>query len=202
MTTFFNPTIAHSVDNFARWTVASVLIVVFGSTVFLAGTVAHAQADTSAKKNMFVIKTDFLLPVIGQLYDNTIFSLTLEKGFKTRHSFQLTGLFSNLKTSSGSSFTNFIFEDYKFFWRKEKSFTGFYSGINGQEIFEGGKNGSNNTRIGGGLIIGYQNYIRRKLTIDALFGLTWGYLVQKTGNSILRTVNPYGRAAINIGYRF
>ena len=168
---------------------------------------------------MFILKTDVLLSTLALTANNsTLIGLTSEYGFRKRNSLQLTVLHDNFKRATNPIqhfTTNFIMLEYKFFFSQKRSFTGFYSGPNGQYIFEhekysnvGGYVESKDMRIGGGLIIGYQNYIRKRLTVDFFFGMTWGYLVQKTivkevgiTKGFSQTVQ-YGRAAINIGYRF
>ena len=174
---------------------------------------ASAQDTT---QNIFTVKTDIFFPIASISSNGIAGSLTLEKGFKRRHSFQLTGLYFNQQDDSIKYLKDisvFIMEEYKFFWRKKKSFTGFYSGLNVAQIMYK-INGIDNSLsplfyvdyrgycLGGGLLIGYQNYIRKKFTIDVLLGFGWSYLIMEQSGYFNPPSIPYVRTAINLGYRF
>ena len=183
----------------------------------------HKTTKADTAKNMFNIKIDILNLIGGLAFYNKIVSLTLEKGFKIRNSVQLSEMYSNsdrnFSDGGNQKFSRLvIFEDYKFFWCKRKCFTGFYSGIYLDQIIEHGSIKlwgdtleDKDYRLGGGLFIGYQNYVRKRLTVDFLLGLGIGFLQQMNimhqydQNGLVevnRGVGTYGRAAINVGYRF
>lgn len=189
------------------------------TVMFLAVSDGFTQTDSIEKKNLFVIKTDILLPSILLIQHNKLFALTFEFGFKTRHSIQLTGLHGIVKNdgSYNKYYKQYLIQDYKFFLKKEKSYTGFYVGAYCDQIFEHviSDNDPNyqieykTTSIGGGALIGYQNYFRKRISFDFLFGFGKSYVIDKQiirllgVNSVLIFDSwPDLLLAFNIGYRF
>lgn len=112
--------------------------------------------------------------------------------------------------------------DYKFFLDKNKSYSGFYTGAYIKTTNYSYKSEMKSdfspyfthleytqTRIGGGIICGYQNYIQRHFVIDVLIG--YGALYNIDTNIIKsinikldnqpKTINDI-RLALNLGYKF
>ncbi len=184
---------------------------------------SFAQKDSINTEKNFIVKTDIFLPVF--LFFNGMYegSLAIEKGFRQRHSVQLSAFLE--KTISGQP-SDIDYEytltqinaDYKFFLSRKKSYTGFYAGTFADELLSNQTyvNGGNihylQYYFGGGAIIGYQNYIKKKFVIDILIGLGANYLhktkifsesdMQMESWIDYTSMQPIGRLAINIGYRF
>lgn len=178
---------------------------------------SFSQTDSTEKKNLFVIKTDILLPSIWLILGNKIYSLSSEFGFNNRHSFQLTGL-KGIREDDGYDLirSSYLIEDYKYFLKREKQFAGFYTGVYSDQIWEYAFDSDNNILIeyktlsvGGGPIFGYQNYFRKRITFDFIFGFGRSYIIDKkiirqigVGSIFIPPYWPDLRLAFNIGYRF
>lgn len=191
-------------------------LIITGCFAFSAG---FSQTDSTERKNLFIIKTDVLLPSIGIITKYHTYSLTFEYGFKTRHSFQITGLNSiyNNPILSETTKTYFIAEEYKYFLKNEKSYSGFFlGGFMNQNYSYYLREGAQNFAveyeffgIGGGPIFGYQKYFKKRISIDFIFGIGAGYvlkknIIQQVGVSDILILSTYPdfRLAVNIGYRF
>jgi len=198
-----------------------ILILLFSST--------FGQKDTSDKKTFFAIKTDlaflsaYALPAIyNRAYIST---LTFEKGFSYRHSFQVSAGYI------GPSQTNIqmwrLIPEYKIFLKKERNFSGFYVGVylkylNQVRLIDYGNKDNkhiveNILSYGAGATFGYQFYIKKHLTFDFLFGLGGQYTVTHYDvppDAILIIAKPThtfpplppkgldGRVSVNFGYKF
>lgn len=202
--------------------------------LFLVSTISVGQAnktfmdsttlnDSDNKSQCFIVKSNVLELSLNAFKVNCG-SLTLEKGFKSRHSIQLTGTYRNYFNIE--SYTWLIIPEYKYYLKLKHNFKGFYSGayckyesqsyINKYES----PNGSNYGYLikdlyigkGGGVIFGYQTYLKKRFTIDFLVGIGVKYItkknVQSTNIIIYDTNSDYprtdidGRLAINLGYKF
>ncbi len=78
-------------------------IIILNAILVLTLTSLYGQKDTLNKKGMLVIKTDLLSLAFNTFGVVNLGSLTIEKGFLNRHSFQLTAEYSkfiNLKSKS------------------------------------------------------------------------------------------------------
>lgn len=189
----------------------------FISTLLLSSTVM-AQDSSSQKKALF-IKTDLLLPLVGIDPDFSGGSFTVELGVKRRHSFQLTGLIANNQMDGTQHKSIQIIPAYKFFWSK-KGYRGFYTGLylkggQYQTIIDQTHTPENyyieysENVISEGLMMGYQNYIFKRIVIDVLFGMGTSQLLNRTMIASENIVDVHlkedhtdGIMAINIGYKF
>jgi len=185
--------------------------------------------DSADNKLNLIIKTDLFLPGFYLANKMGYGSLTIEKGFKRRHSAQLTGIYAGSEYKETNSDTTWhhrktsgfqIIPEYKYFFGKRRYYTGFYSGAyakyayiktemdsRGYYCSQGPcPNNSSYTsnQISAGIIIGYQNYIiKRRVVIDVLAG--WGNMFINSNNGLWKfqqRYNPDGRIAVNVGYRF
>lgn len=188
------------------------------STILLTSKI-FAQ-DTLSKKNIVIIKTDIAMPVIGLATNFKAGSLTLELGLKHRHSIQLTGLITSMVSTEFQHKTIQIIPAYKYFLSKKRACTGIYSGL----YLKGSQYTSINDHrhfsenyyleykqntLGGGLLLGYQNYIMKRMVVDFLVGFGARQAVNttiiKSENISLGDIkNTYadGIIAMNIGYKF
>lgn len=185
---------------------------------------SNLVAQDSLNKKKIIIKTDIALPIIGVITsDFNAGSLTLELGFKRRHSIQLTGSFFNQNNNYSNNKTIQMIPAYKFFLIKNRPYSGFYTGLylkgaqhNFTHIINSEHPSQNyylqykQTIFGGGIIFGYQNYICKRIVIDALIGFgarqvlnTKIIKVENTGIDF-GPINTYRDAilALNIGYKF
>jgi hypothetical protein len=178
--------------------------------------------DFKIEKIQFLIKTDILSIIISAIEGKTAASFTGEICFNHRHSIQFTGLNKAYSTISRKDFTVEIIPEYKFFIEKRKSYSGFYAGAylkTTNYSYENELNIDvpqnytyleyNMTRMGGGVICGYQIYIKKHLVIDLLAG--YGALYSTDINIIKmvnikmdnqpKTINDF-RLSLNLGYKF
>jgi hypothetical protein len=186
-----------------------------------------SQDNQLQEKKCFIIKTDLFNPIINLLNSTIEENLTAEVGFANRNSVQLTGVYSvyNHQSVQNTGEINKIariaiqaIADYKFYWKVKKNFSGFYSGIylkysNYNNTYTGW-GGTTNIRmkesgLGGGGVIGYQNYIKKHFVLDALIGVgSLNAIITPKYNQIQTPVVariPVGldlRASISIGYKF
>lgn len=193
------------------------LIILFS---LLISTTIFAQ-DTLSTKPKFIIKADILLPIINIGKDFKIGSLTAELGFKKRHSLQVTALYSVDDYINPYQKTFQILPMYKFFLFKKKFCDGFYTGVNANYVQDNLPSDiiihNTNVRyrynsLGGGVILGYQTYIKKRLVIDALVAAGMKELINakeiignvKFDDKITFAQNPnfYLILALNIGYKF
>jgi len=197
---------------------------------------AFSQQDTVNNKVNFIVKTDILYSAIGLglIISHTgnlaTASLTFETCFKEKHSLQLTALFGYYDT--GKNRKGFfptirqqdkayqIIPEYKRFFHAEKNYAGSYYGAYLKftnytwryEYFNdaGAQNETNHAEwnmIGGGLILGYQNYIHKRLLFDFISGLGYNHQIKNTIYEASETSSIFSsmldlRFAFNIGYRF
>ncbi len=181
-------------------------------SVFIFVSNLKSQAD-SIEKRIFCVKSDILFPSLGLFLDFKSYGLTIEVGFKNRHSIQVTGWKQWGSSGSYNEYTtHYLIEDYKLFLNVERHFSGFYTGIYCDQIFEhaladsdpGFETEYKTSSIGGGPIIGYQNYFKKRFVFDFIFGFGKSFAVQKEiiqGSVILFDSWPDLRLAFNIGYK-
>ena len=191
-----------------------------------------SQKKDSIELNNFILKTDIFLPALFAFSDIHEGSLTFEKGFKNRHSIQLTGMATFLnRDESEPPYTTQTWKydlyetslDYKFYLFQRKKYTGFYIGVFAKELIIH-ETSSIKYAIGGdyyfeyrqyvgglGPLIGYQNYFKKRWVIDFLLGV--GELFPQKVNVIKNVgfsgyqyeFSPKdltGRIGLNVGYRF
>jgi len=177
--------------------------------------------DTLSKKTFFIIKTDIGQPIISHYFYQyqKVGSLTLEVCLKRRHSVQVIGYGSEIKFSEYRHNSFQIIPVYKYFLSKKNPYTGFYTGayIKGDRLNEIINRGSgigyleyNEYSLGGGLVIGYQNYIMKRIVVDVIFGCG---VRQDLKIEVIRTDNMSlnqsgmkqplldGILALNVGYK-
>jgi hypothetical protein len=188
--------------------------------IFLLNTTIFAQ-DTLNNRSKFIIKADILSPILSISKDLKMGSLTAELGFKKCHSIQVMGSYKVDTHLGPSEKTLQIIPMYKFFLFKKKFCDGLYSGVNAnytQGNFPSDKIIHNtnvwyrHNSLGGGLIIGYQTYIKKHLVVDALIAAGMEELINakeivgnvKFDDKITNAQNPnfYLILALNIGYKF
>ena len=188
------------------------------------------RADTTGKirqfinKNdiKFIVKTDILLPTISAFEKHLTYTYSFELCFNKRLSSQATGLFSNFHNQQRQESSDQIIEDIKFFISKKKNYTGFYTGAYFKGVhyyYTNEQNGDftpyynylnyEQQSFGGGLIFGFQNYIKGRLVIDFIVGFGMRHI---TETNIIKAVNigldnqkqtvPDARLGLNIGYKF
>lgn len=184
------------------------------------------QSDTATKKTFFAIKTDLVALSLNAFNVANLGSLTMERGFLNRHSFQVTTgyvKYIHLKSRSWS-----IIPEYKFFMNKKKDFKGFYTG--GYLEYENTislltySSGSAGVKyitykydhVGVGLNFGYQIYLKKHLVLDFLIGIAGmnasrqvyvpADYYKEIGSYSVDNNYPItyikGRASINLGYKF
>ena len=209
-----------------------VTIIFFGFSVYSFG----QNSNDSLKSNKaFIVKTDLVRPALGYLQKNNDYSASIEIGFRKRHSLQMRGILLTPVINNNIGFTipNNSFQvipEYKFFFNTKKGYDGFYIGLYSK--YASNIVGSmasdmigdmfmcyyNQISLGGGGIIGYQNYIGKHFLIDFMVGLGARRLIKTTFiNEIVPLEqigfingyqNPFaptsfdGMVSINIGYRF
>ncbi|MBC7862692.1 MAG: DUF3575 domain-containing protein [Bacteroidia bacterium] len=185
--------------------------------------------DSTKKKIGLVVKADLLLPAIGIYYKQVEYAFTAEKFFGKHSSFQFTYLdgWQNTRRnfSSGGRFTHYWREiifipEYKFFLSKKKLHSGYYVGafawfdyLHSNTIhslpWEYSANDTRKTRIGGGIVNGFQFYLFNHLTFDIIAGA--GYLqtvkikvVEENFTIVGSSPETYffPRLAVNLGYKF
>ena len=143
----------------------------------------YSQTDT-AKKQIYIIKTDLLTPIVGLFVGGKCAILTLETGFKKRHTFQLTTGYArqtmkfaqdNFTGTYSNFWTIVINPEYKYFISKKRNYTGLY--IGGSLFWRNSEDQEVNyynwpmiqdeisldyieNDIAVGPIIGYQNYFK------------------------------------------
>ena len=161
-----------------------------------------ARGQDSTRKNMFAIKTNLLLPALTILLSPGA-SLSLEKGFKKRHSVQLTGSYLTIFTlkEATSEYRINIVEEYRYFLSRKNNFRGFYLGSGGVQAFDNYIDHDHDMyddssysywQFGAIGFVGFQNYSSKRIVFDFIGGggITWPYW------------EAYIRLGINIGYRF
>ncbi len=194
------------------------ILLLISTTLFTSKIVAQ---EALSNKPAVIIKADIVLPVVGLAINAKGGSLTLEFGFKRRHSIQLTGLgYTATISESQHDKSMQIIPAYKYFLSKKKEYAGFYSGlylrstqyqstIDHKDLFYSFYLEYKQNYLGGGLIFGYQNYIKERIVIDVLLG--WGVgkvlntTVVKSENVELVDIDnspASGIMAVNIGYKF
>lgn len=184
------------------------------------------QSDTATKKTFFAIKTD-LVALSANAFNVVNFgSLTMERGFLNRHSFQVTTAYLkyiHLKSRSWS-----IIPEYKFFMNKKKDFKGFYTGgyleyenTTSLHTYSSGSAGDKYITykyhdVGVGLNFGYQTYLKKRLVLDFLVGIAGmnasrqvyfpADYYKEMGSYPVDNNYPITylkeRASINLGYKF
>jgi hypothetical protein len=191
-----------------------------------------AQSDSSHFLNL-QLKTDLAFPLLTLTPGkNAGFSLTLEKGFKQRHAFQISYIYYAEHLSYQRSERsveilnrwNRAVLSYKCFASKKQPFSGAYAGA----YFRGGLDFSENTRVNhsspslnfstltrstsfsSGLLVGYQLFFWKRLVVDFFAGLG----ANQQSNKVLKiegegtlTFPPIRteadfRLGLNVGYRF
>jgi hypothetical protein len=196
---------------------------------FFAFAPAFSQKD-SIRVRLFALKTDILVPLFGLTDDIYTGSVTFEKGFSSRHSIQVKVMYAYAPVQLSSAYTSasfannyslLIFPEYKYFLNKDRMYAGWFSGIYLKllgEKYEDELYWSNPLQwsffecktydLGGGPIIGYQNYYRH-FTYEFLLGIGYRATFYK---KILRDSMPPSElarysnldldVAIQVGYRF
>lgn len=190
-------------------------------------TSSYGQKDTLNKKCLLIVKADILSLATNAFGVVNLGSLTIEKGFLNRHSFQLTAGYSKYINSKSKSWT--LLPEYKFFIDKKKDFKGFYTGVYlrynnavSLDLYSSGSFVDNKyitkkyQSYGGGLTFGYQTYIKKHLTLDFLLGVGGRYVTRQidvpahyyisstsyTIDNNFPAIFPDVRAAIFLGYKF
>ena len=179
--------------------------------------------DSADKKLNLIIKTDIFVPFASLSSKTGYGSLTIEKGFKRKHSAQLTVVYTGYKKNNSYSDSTWynhkssgfqIIPEYKYFTGRQRYYTGFYSGVYAKYAYvkteSSGRNyhspdiyNFSNTynSMAAGIIIGYQNYIiKRRVVIDILVGGGYGYEYVNYSSHYYEFIDV--RLAVNIGYRF
>lgn len=191
--------------------------------ILLGFNISFGQSDVSKNHIEYNIKTDIFMPVTGFLGNYKRCSLSFETRFNKIHSVQLTGFISSYQYSrdhydlhqNNKSLVYGIIPEYKHYFTKNRHF---YYGI----YLKYGKGKSENKHqqtnyysygkfkfdvVGGGIIAGYQTYIKKRIVFDVLLGYEKRRVTNvKTYESINSGyITKWGsdiRIAINIGYKF
>ncbi len=200
--------------------------VIISSILLLFFTSVFGQRDTTKRNSLFAIKTNPVLLAFNAFSVEYIGSITVEKGFSGRHSFQITGTIDKSRRFKSTSW--FLTPEYKFFLNRKKNFDGFYAGVYARyqhrtdlDLYSYGSDGStyitkNYRNYGWGIISGFQTYIKKRLIIDFLLGAGGMIYTRRvsvpsnyTGSGAMDTadsgypsIHPSGRILINIGYKF
>lgn len=196
------------------------IIFFFIPIAFFAASSGFSQTDSTEKKNLFILKTDVLIPGINLLMGNQVLDLSIEFGFHKRYSVQLTGINMNIRNGGiyNKAYSNYLIQDYKYFLKNEKTYSGFYTGAYCDQIFVHAIADTHpvyhidykTITIGGGPIIGYQTYFsKQKFSFDFIFGLGRSYVVKRefirlegTDDVLIPPSDFDLRLAVNFGYRF
>ncbi len=200
--------------------------VIISSILLLFFTSVFGQRDTTKRNSLFAIKTNPVLLAFNAFSVEYIGSITVEKGFSGRHSFQLTGTINKSRRFKSTSW--FLTPEYKLFLNRKKNYSGFYTGVYARyqdrvnlELYSIGIDGSTYIirkyrNYGGGITLGFQTYIKKRLIIDFLLGaggMVYTSRVSSPSNynggrtidtidSGYPSIHPSGRILINIGYKF
>ena len=180
--------------------------------------ISFSQNDTTENKNLYTLKTDFLTPVTYLITKDLWTTYTFEYGFKEWYSVQISGLYAHYSSNTYSTnYTIYIIEDFKSFQQKNKSpYTGLYVGGYCDQIFEYAYGHPSpweyieykTTSLSIGPVIGYQNYIHKRLVFDFIFGIAKRFeikskILREEGIDLVLLPIPIDfRLAFNIGYRF
>jgi hypothetical protein len=204
-------------------TVLIILITINTSSIF-------SQCD-STNKHVLIIKTDIFIPILAVSNDIYEGALTVEYGFNYRQTVQITACYvttingpslDNLPPTSSNEWSLQITPEYKFFIKKNRCYSGLYTGGYFKVIHYVSDNKWNNNswpykneylsykgnELGCGLLFGYQNYYKH-LVYDILIGV--GY--RKTSDLTIFSNSSFdidwisysgidGLFALNVGYRF
>ena len=205
-----------------------ITILFFLLTLNLSG--VFSQCDSGNKKAL-IIKTDLFIPIMGILNDMYIGALSVEYCFDKRQAVQITTSYGVTITgptlekeppTNSNEWLLQIAPDYKFFIKKDKCYSGIYTGGYLKVIHYLSDNEWNSTvwpynneylsytgnEVGGGLLFGYQNYYKH-LVYDIMIGVgyrkTFGLNIISNSNFDTDWISYSGmdaRFALNIGYRF
>jgi hypothetical protein len=175
-----------------RYTPLLIFAIIIQASAFAQkkGTI-KVQKKEPGKDQMFVLKTDVVLPFVflfnrheeNNTREQYVFTLVPECGFKKRHSIQLNLMFHQLLlTDHQGDYQKeqylFIVPEYKFFWKAKRNFNGFYSSLYYAERYENydylndyAQHIAYHDFWGGpGLGIGFQTSLKNNLTFDILAG--------------------------------
>lgn len=190
---------------------------IFVAACVLATATAQAQDSTQAK-SVLIVKADLFMPtfsIIDSYYRAWAFSI--EMPFKTRHSIQVTQLFStpvkNIESAEYSAIQTI--PAYKYYLKAKGS--GFFTGAYAKAIFHLPKGPIARQdyeytfapALGG--LVGYQTFFLKKhLVVDVMIGfggrkIAWQKDSQ--GNDVetpytRRNIQPDAMLGVNIGYNF
>jgi len=192
-------------------------ILILISTILTSSIVAQ---DTTKTQTSLIIKTDIFMPIYSLATNYKAGSLTVEFGVKRRHSLQITGLVSNLIGTTQQYKSTQIIPAYKYFLSNKKPYTGFYTGlyIKGDQLTsisdyrqfsEPSYLEYKTTSMGGGLLFGYQNYIKKRIVVDILLGIGARQILNREIVKIENITFDVNKKtyldalfALNIGYKF
>jgi hypothetical protein len=201
-------------------------IIILNAILVLIFTSTYGQKDTLNKKDILIIKTDLINLSLNAFGVVNLGSITIEKGFLNRHSFQLTAGYLKYINFKSKSWT--LLPEYKFYINKKNNFKGFYTGLYlkytnevSLDLYSWGSGGDKYItkkyqNYGSGLTIGYQTYFKKHLTLDFLLGFGGLYKTRQInipadyylGSPSYNIDNKYpaifpdARASIFLGYKF
>ncbi|MES2678630.1 MAG: DUF3575 domain-containing protein [Bacteroidota bacterium] len=196
-----------------KTTIYRVLILMMFSSVIIA-------QDTLDKKPVFILKTNLTLVVASLLSTGRSGSLLAELGIKKRHSFQLIAARRANVSASHKFIAGDVIPTYKYFLKKRKAYAGFYSGfyLRAHQRYVVSDLRTHTTRsyleyiqrrLGGGMVVGYQSYSKKRVVLDLLLGIGWARTVNKRVINAFNTPYPTqsadnfdGLLGLNIGYKF
>ena len=168
----------------------------------------------------FIIKTNILPPIISAFKKQLTYTYSFEICINKRLSVQTTGLFTSYHKQQRHESSDEIIADLKYFFDENKAYSGIYMGTYWKAINYHYSNKEfypqyitylnfEQQSIGGGLILGYQNNIKKHIVFDLLIGFGGRHI---TNTNIIDAVNINlsnqkqtvfdSRFGLFIGYKF
>ncbi len=202
--------------------------------LFLSALTCFAQNDSAKKQLGIIPKVDLFLPIGAYAANQAAFSFSLEKFIGRYISIQAAYNYFYSKTPFPADYANVddqymsqIIPELRFYFNEHKNHKGFYAGIYPELILKHHVQEDisslttnypyqliyNQWMFGGGMDVGFQTFIVKRIALDFLFGYGMdevkGVKVISQENAYLRynslglnTIGNYPRIAVNVGYKF